>query len=156
MSPVDLGISYDEAEKESGFEPLPVKDYDFQITEANPDETSKGRPMLVWRLEVINDPELHGRSWLYNTPLPWTDPETQQFTSKGIGLLYALCEGVGRPWEGSNLDENSMIGLQGKLRNSHRGYCSTCQTGGGKPGSKCSGCGGELEARDNVKKIYTR
>jgi len=163
MSPVDLGISYDEAEKESGFEPLPVRDYEFQVAEVGDDPTNKGRPMFTWRLEVINDVEFHGRSFLYSTPLPWNNPDTQEWDTGGIGLLYALCEGVGRPWEGKQFDEKGMIGMRGKLRNKHRGYCSGCGLGRDPTTKKdlrtqgaCPQCGQELEPRDAVKKIFTR
>jgi len=115
MALYDLGITADEARKEGNFEPLDAGPYNFRIAGWDNKPTAAGRPMHVFKLEIQghSDPTVNGRIIFHNCVLPWTDPSSGQFTSKGIGLLSGMVEAVGLTWEGSSYDPDALIGSMG-------------------------------------------
>ena len=119
--PIDLGIGYDDAKKESGFEPLPAGTYAFMvesIEEGHTGELSKtpNRPKWTWRLKVVGG-EHDGRTLLYTTVFPWSNPMTGQRDVSGLGLLVAIAAGIGAMWEGTILpDKETFYGRSGFMR----------------------------------------
>ena len=104
MSPIELGIGWEEMGKESRGKPLPDATYEFVVDHVDVTETAAGRPRWVWYCRVINHPTLSGRIVRYGTPMPWTDKSGQKDTS-GVAFLYRMLNGIGRPMIGTQIDE---------------------------------------------------
>ena len=143
MPLIEVGVDFNAAEEATKIQPLPEGDYEFQIESAEIvqcGENSKtpGRPMVKWTLRTINadDPQHNNRPLFYNTPLPWTNPQTGEFDDSALGFLVALTKAVGRPWNGTSLNTDEYIGLTGLMRVGVREY------------------NGEL--RNEVKKLYEK
>ena len=109
---IDLGIDFTEAEKASSFL-IPDDNYEVQVKSYEHRETQAGRPKLTFLLEVVdpNHADACGKILWHDCVLPWDDPEQggKRVTS-GIGILTGLCEAVGYEWEGSEFDENALVG----------------------------------------------
>lgn len=122
MAPlIEIGVDFEEAERESRPQPLPEGTYEFQIesgeiVETGPESKTPGRPMIRWRLRVINaeEPSYNNRSLFYNTPLPWTNPQGE-FDKSGLGLLVNLYKAVGLKWEGGAVNTDELVGQTGVM-----------------------------------------
>ena len=113
---IEIGIDFNEAEKESAIKPLPDGYYEMQVAavepkECGPNSKKPGRPMLSYRFEVVGNEEIayNGRSVFYNVMIPWTD-DSGEFDKSGISFLVGLCAAIGQPWEGSSFDPLEHIG----------------------------------------------
>ena len=115
MPEFEVGVDFSEVENTDTFEPMPVATYEFQILEANPKTTEKGRDMISWVLGIINHEEFNGRQVFYNTPMPWTNPTTGQRDISGISFLVGLCKGVGQSWDGGTFVSEPLVGLTGMV-----------------------------------------
>jgi len=121
---IEIGLDFAEAEREVEEQRRPASqgDYTLQV-DAPPDlkasgqqSKSPGRPYLNWRLSIINDSSFQGKKVFYSTPLPWTNPTTQQLETSGINFLVDLTKALGKPWAGGKLQTEAYVGLTCKAR----------------------------------------
>ncbi|MCZ7405408.1 MAG: DUF669 domain-containing protein [Candidatus Methanoperedens sp.] len=121
--PIDLGLEYDAAEKESKMEPVIPGTYEFMVDRIDEGNTKDGRPQWTWWLKIVNNPTYPNRVLPYNTVFPWIDPATGQRDTKGIGLLVAVGDGIGSKWVGTILpDKETFYGKGGFVRVGLRQY----------------------------------
>ena len=116
---IDLGVDFEAMKEATKFAVVPDGDYDFQITKGELKQSSAGRPMIKWTLQVANPDDGKPVNIFYNTVLPWRDSAGELDVS-GCGMLVNLCQGVGNPWTGSSIDPDSYIGLGGRARVTQR------------------------------------
>ncbi|GJD31446.1 hypothetical protein PMNALOAF_2705 [Methylobacterium adhaesivum] len=91
----DLGMDFnaDEVAPSSGFEPMPVGDYEVQIVEADvaPAKSGKGT-VLSYKAEVISPAEFTGRTVFERLNIRHDNPVAQKI---GQEQLSALCRATG-------------------------------------------------------------
>jgi len=80
MSPVELGIGFDELDDLSrpALVPDGTCEYSIAAVDDSPVQQS-GRPQWRFRLKVINRPDLPNSSLFSYAQLPWIDPDTKQW-----------------------------------------------------------------------------
>ena len=116
MPKINMHVDFDDV-PETDFTPVPSGTYEFQVRDIELRETSdRARPMLLWWLAFLNEPELNNRQLPYNTVLPWEDPEKPgDIDTSGCGLLTAIRRGVRKPWIGQEIDTDDYIGATGMM-----------------------------------------
>jgi hypothetical protein len=132
VTSIDIGLNFEEAQKESGFQPIPEDDYKAQVIEGvivrtGPLSKTPGRPMVKWTLEVIEHPDYKGRKLFYNTLLPMIDQSTGELIKTGLGFLVSFCEATGIHWDGGRFDTSAYLGSQIVIRVGLRDYEGTPQ-----------------------------
>ena len=117
MSPIELGIDFDELEKISRPKPIPNGEYEF-IVDARADEstTSEGRPMWIFYLKVMNRPDIGDRSVRYPCLLPWRNPATGQMDYTNCFALVDLINGTQMIIQGKQIpDKEAFFGRTGVM-----------------------------------------
>lgn len=118
---IDLGIDFEQAEKESRPPLIPDGKYEFLVQDIQEVTTQAGRPSLRWWLQIINRPDVVNRRLPYNTPLPWIDPSSKERDASGLGLLVGVIDAIGARWSGTTLpDKETFFGRTGVMTVSQR------------------------------------
>lgn len=99
---IEVGKSFEDAERESRIKPLPNGEYRVQVVSAEVKTSGKGEPMIDWRLDLAGNPEFNGRVLFHTTPL----------AGRGIGLMSAFAKATGKPWAGTGIDTDAYIGSE--------------------------------------------
>jgi len=102
---IDLGISFDQAEKDSRPQPIADGTYEFIIHRIDEISSRDNRPGWRWYLTIINRPDIVNRSLIYNTYFPWTPPGSTEKDASGLGMLVTILDGIGAKWNGTILPE---------------------------------------------------
>lgn len=114
MPTVNLGVNYDDVKELDEWVVVPGGTYQFTVASIEEKKSQTGRPMLNWRLEVIDPASTRAVSIFYNTVLPWM--ENGEMNVKGCGMLVAVAKAVGLPWTGQSLDTENYIGRAGSVK----------------------------------------
>ena len=120
--PIDLGLSYEQAEEQSKFELIPDGTYEFSVDSCEDRIYESGRPALNWKLRLEDAGEFTGRTVFYSTPRPWINPEHPgEVDNSMIALLLNLCKAVRMTWRGTQLPEKeSFYGMRGTCKIGHK------------------------------------
>lgn len=119
--PIDLGIDYDAAEKESRPPIIVDGTYEFLVDHIDEGNTLEGRPSWTVWLKIVNKPEYPNRLVPYRIYFPWTDPANGQPDRSGLYLLVNFIDGIGERWTGTILpDKEVFYGKGGFMRIGHR------------------------------------
>lgn len=106
---LDLGFTYEEAKKETNFEPIEEGTYEVQVQSIEQRVgTESGRPYLNVMLSIINHPRHTNRKLFYTVPLDGSPLSKRK--------LVSLVSGVGATWTGTSFDEQSIVGLSGRAK----------------------------------------
>ncbi len=112
MALVDVDMSWEDAEKEAEFKPLPEGDYEAQVASWDLKYSQNNEPMILWSLEIINHSEYNGRILFHNT----------MTVGKGRNFLTRFAQACGQSWQGKKIDPDLFIGSQLRLSVSEAVY----------------------------------
>jgi len=122
MSPIDLGIGFEEMEKLARPPLIPDGTYEFVVAkiEDSPVQQS-GRPQWRCQLTIINRPDLVNRSVFYYCQLPWIDPDSKQWDYSNTFGLVNFVNGTGMEIHGKSIpDKEAFQGRTGVMKVGHR------------------------------------
>lgn len=111
MPTINLGVDYDDIKALDEWIVVPGGTYQFTVRDISEKKTKAGRPMLVWRLEIMDPATQRPVSIFYNTVLPWM--ENGEMNVKGCGMLVSASKATGLPWTGQTLDTEAYVGRMG-------------------------------------------
>lgn len=113
MPTINLGVNYDDVKALDEWVVVPGGTYQFTVRSIDEKKSKGGRPMLNWRIEVIDPMSTRPVSIFHNTVLPWM--ENGEMNVKGCGMLVSIAKAVGLPWTGQSLDTESYVGRSGTV-----------------------------------------
>lgn len=122
MSPIDLGVGFEELERMAKPPLIADGSYEFVVEDVieSPVKDS-GRPQWRFQLKIINRPDIVNRSVFYYTQLPWIDPINQQWDYSMTFALVNIINGTGMQIEGRSLPEMEVFkGRTGVMKLGHR------------------------------------
>ena len=114
MPVIDLGVNFDDVKELDEWVVVPGGTYSYSVMAIDQKNTQKGRPMLVWRLQVTDPASSRPVSVFYNTVLPFM--ENNEMNVKGCGMLVSVCKNLGLPWTGQSLNTEAYIGRSGNVK----------------------------------------
>lgn len=114
MPTINLGVDYADVQALDEWIVVPGGTYQFTVSSISEKKSSAGRPMLNWRIEVIDPGTTKPVGVFYNTVLPWMD--SGELNVKGCGMLVAIAKAVGKPWTGQSLNTEDYIGRAGTVK----------------------------------------
>lgn len=114
MPVIDLGVNFDDIKELDEYPVVPGGTYQYIVQAINEKKTLKGRPMLVWQLQVTDPASSRPVSVFYNTVLPFMD--NGEMNVKGCGMLVSIAKNLGLPWTGSQLLTEAYIGRSGNVK----------------------------------------
>ena len=110
MALIDVGVDFSMAqvEAEKSMKPAVKGVYELQVSSVELGETKEGIPRLMFKLDIVNspNPDYNGKGMTYFANLPHNGQ------LKGIGYLTQILSALGKPWTGTQLDTDSLIGLR--------------------------------------------
>ncbi len=117
MCPIDLGMEFDAFAELSQPLPIPPATYEFIVdSKAEETTTGVGRPMWVFYLKIINNPEFVNRSIRYACLMPWDDPQTGQKDLSNTFNIVNLIKGTGMEIHGGVIpDKEFFFGRRGAM-----------------------------------------
>ena len=92
---MELGIDFDQLEKEVRPPLVPDGIYDFQIADVTDSPVQQsGRPQWRFRLQIINRPDLPNRSLFVYAQLPWIDPDKKDWDYSNCFSIVDIVNGA--------------------------------------------------------------
>lgn len=122
MSPIDLGVGFEELERLAKPPLIPDGVYEFMVAKVEDSPVKEsGRPQWRFQLTIINRPDLINRSVFFYTQLPWIDPDTKQWDYSNTFSLVNIINGTGLQIQGRELPDKEVFqGRGGVMKVGHR------------------------------------
>ena len=111
MPTIDIGVDFSDVQDMDKFPVIPNGTYPVTARNIDAKPSSKGRPMLTWWFDAIDEATGDKASIPYNTVLPWE--KDGEIDVSGCGMLVQVCKALGLPWTGKKLNTEDYIGRSG-------------------------------------------
>uniref|UniRef100_A0A6M3IH42 DUF669 domain-containing protein n=1 Tax=viral metagenome TaxID=1070528 RepID=A0A6M3IH42_9ZZZZ len=113
MPTIDLGVNFEDVKDSDLFPVVPNGTYPFLVKSVEAVNAQNGRPMLKWKIEIIDPTDGKAVNLFINAVLPWTPPGESELTVTGLQTLVGICKATGVPWTGKDLNTEDYVGRNG-------------------------------------------